>query len=69
MDDASLTSSLDEIALLAAAEARIDTAMAQLLLTTKGVTDATKAQAVAINELREARNAIKVLRGQVGRQV
>jgi hypothetical protein len=54
--------STDPAALLIAAEARIDTAMSQLILTTRGVTDATTAQAVAIAELRKARKAIKLLR-------
>lgn len=54
-------------ALLIAAESRIDMAMSELILTTRGVKDATTAQAVAISELREARKAIKLLREEVQR--
>ena len=57
----------DELSLLIAAESRIDIAMSKLIATTQGVTDATSAQATAINELREARNAIRVLRDRLGR--
>lgn len=48
--------------LLIAAEARIDTAMAKLMSTTQEVTEATGAQAEAVRELKEARDAIRTLR-------
>ncbi|BBO31574.1 hypothetical protein [Lacipirellula parvula] len=57
----------DELSLLIAAESRIDIAMSKLIATTQGVTDATTAQVAAISELREARDAIRVLRDRLGR--
>jgi len=60
---ATVRSDLDEVSLLVAAESRINTAM----LTTHGVANATIAQATAIKELREAREAIRVLRDRLGR--
>ncbi len=55
----------DPLTLLSTAEARIDAATAQLLLAIKGVTDASKSQAVAVAELREASEAIKTLRKEI----
>lgn len=69
MDSADPNAATDELSLLIAAEARIDTALSQLILTTKGVTDATTGQNRAIAELREARIAIGKLRKHLGRQV
>jgi hypothetical protein len=51
--------------LIVSAEARIETAMAQLLLASKGVTAASDAQVFAIAELRAARAAIKAIRTHV----
>ena len=59
--------SLDPTALVAAAESRIEIAMAQLILTSKGLTNASTAQAVAVAELRAARKAIIELREQLDR--
>jgi hypothetical protein len=60
MDDNYRT--LDEATLLIAAESRIDTAIAQLLMRAHGVREAARHQDDAVTELREARNAIKALR-------
>ena len=51
-----------ELALLSAAESRIDTAMAQLMLASRGVTDAGKAQITAVAELKAAGEAVRALR-------
>jgi delta 1-pyrroline-5-carboxylate dehydrogenase len=61
------TPTKSEKALISAAEVLIDTAMAELLLAAKGVRDAGKAQEVAIAELRNAREALRLLREQVDR--
>jgi hypothetical protein len=66
MDSAEANAATDEHSLFMAAEARIDTALAQLILTTKGVTDATTGQNLAIAEVREARIAIGQLRERLG---
>lgn len=52
--------------LLSAAESRIDTAMAKLITKTQDVANATGAQAEALQELKEARNAIRTLRDWLG---
>jgi hypothetical protein len=54
--------------LLIAAEARLDTALSRLLSKTEDVTDATRAQAEAVMELKKARNAIRILRDRMGKQ-
>lgn len=54
--------------LLSAAESRIDTAMAKLIGKTREVTEATSAQAEAVEELKEARNAIRTLRDRLGKE-
>ena len=48
--------------LIIAAEARIESAITQLLLASKGVRDASDSQQIAITELRAARDSIKLLR-------
>jgi hypothetical protein len=68
MDSADPNAATDGLSLLSAAKTRIDTAMSEIVLITRGVTDATTAQNVAISEIREARNAIRKLREQLGRQ-
>jgi hypothetical protein len=57
--------SKSQLKLLSAAESRIDTATAELFLALNGVTDACRSQQVAITELREAGEALKLLRERI----
>ena len=59
------TPTKSELALLIAAESRIDIAIAELLLAMNGVKDASKSQEVAVTELRQAREAIRALRERI----
>lgn len=54
-----------KVSLLIAAEARIDTALSQLILADRGVVDPWQAKAGVANELREARIAIRKLRQRI----
>jgi hypothetical protein len=51
--------------LLHEAEARIDTAVSQLILAAKGVTDAATSQDTALAELMAARKAITAVRSRL----
>ncbi len=59
------TSQQDIARLIISAEARIETAISQLVLAINGVADASSAQQGAIKELKAARDAIRLLREQV----
>ena len=58
---------LDDHTLLVAAESRIDTAIAQLMLTTHGVANATISHSITLSELREVRDIIRVVRDRIRR--
>ena len=59
-------SNLDDVTLIAAAEARIETALSQIILADKGVIDPWHAKAGIADELRQARVAIRALRRRMG---
>ncbi|BBO33371.1 hypothetical protein [Lacipirellula parvula] len=62
MTDRNSGSSADEVSVLIAIEARIDTAMAHLIRKKQTVADGDSAQAAVLAELREVRAAIRILR-------
>lgn len=57
--------SADDWQLIIASESRIDAALAKLFGATKDVADATRAQAAAVEELKEARIASRALRARL----
>jgi hypothetical protein len=63
---ANVSTSADDKSLLSAAESRIDAAMSRLILSSTIAREASQAQQIAVTELREARDAIRLLRDRLG---
>lgn len=62
---ASIDQSADDHSLLSSAESRIDAALAQLLMAARGGTDSSRANELAVTELRKARDTIRAMRERI----
>ena len=62
MTDVRTDANADEVSILIAIEARVDTAMAHLIRRKQTLADGDNAQAAVLAELREVRAAIRILR-------